>query len=123
MKGAWGSPSPTWPADSRFLFDAGVRGLVFILLFMTFCRYNTFDTIRATERLAQESCSQNAFYLDDQMSGWEFYGNTIINATTGVLLGGGRRNGESPAPHCPACGREDTGGAPSLHHGRRATAC
>jgi hypothetical protein len=55
-------------------------------------RFNTFDTIRATERLAQRSCSQNAFYLDDQMSGWDFYGNTIINATTGVLIGGGRRN-------------------------------
>jgi len=55
-------------------------------------RFNTFDTIRATERLAQASCSQNAFYLDDQMSGWEFYNNTIINASTGVLLGGGRRN-------------------------------
>ena len=26
------------------------------------------------------------------MSGWEFYGNTIINSTTGILLGGGRRN-------------------------------
>eukprot|EP00040_Diaphanoeca_grandis_P011519 m.59091 g.59091 ORF g.59091 m.59091 type:complete len:658 (-) comp22658_c0_seq1:334-2307(-) len=55
-------------------------------------RYNVFDTIRPTERLAQKSCSQNAFYLDDQMSGYEFYGNTIINSTTGVLLGGGRRN-------------------------------
>lgn len=55
-------------------------------------RFNTFDTIRATERLAQASCSQNAFYLDDQMSGWEFYNNTIINSSTGVLLGGGRRN-------------------------------
>lgn len=55
-------------------------------------RYNTFDTIRPTEKLAQKSCSQNAFYLDDQMSGYDFYGNTIINSTTGVLLGGGRRN-------------------------------
>jgi len=55
-------------------------------------RYNSFDTIRPTERLAQESCSQNAFYLDDQMSGWEFYGNIITNSTTGVLLGGGRGN-------------------------------
>lgn len=26
------------------------------------------------------------------MSGYDFYGNTVINATTGVLLGGGRRN-------------------------------
>eukprot|EP00039_Didymoeca_costata_P013068 m.193312 g.193312 ORF g.193312 m.193312 type:complete len:730 (-) comp15666_c0_seq7:2429-4618(-) len=55
-------------------------------------RFNTFDTIRATERLAQKSCSQNAFYLDDEMSGWEFYGNIIKNSTTGVLLGGGRHN-------------------------------
>ena len=55
-------------------------------------RFNTFDTIKPTERLAQKSCSQNAFYLDDQMSGYDFYGNTIINATTGILLGGGRRN-------------------------------
>jgi len=55
-------------------------------------RFNTFDTIRPTERLAQASCSQNAFYLDDQMSGWEFHGNLIINSTTGVLIGGGRRN-------------------------------
>jgi len=55
-------------------------------------RYNLFDTVRPTEKLAQKSCSQNAFYLDDQMSGWAFYGNTIKNATTGVVLGGGRRN-------------------------------
>ena len=85
-------------------------------------RYNVFDTVRSTETLAQKSCSQNAFvrllvllaflcwrrrtkqadlmypgcsteqYLDDQMSGWKFYGNLIKNATTGVLLGGGRRN-------------------------------
>ena len=48
-----------------------------------------FDFLQATERLAQKSCSQNAFYLDDEMSGWEFYGNTIVNCTTGVLLGGG----------------------------------
>ena len=55
-------------------------------------RYNTFSNIRSNEKLAQESCSQNAFYLDDEMSGWVFDSNTIINATTGVLLGGGRRN-------------------------------
>ena len=55
-------------------------------------RYNKFQNIRSHEKLAQASCSQNAFYLDDQMSGWEFYGNTIVNATTGVLIGGGRRN-------------------------------
>ena len=55
-------------------------------------RHNTFETIRSTERLAQASCSQNAFYLDDQMSGWTFESNTIINASTGVLIGGGRRN-------------------------------
>lgn len=36
-------------------------------------RFNTFDTVRPTERLAQGGgVSQNAFYLDDQMSGWDF---------------------------------------------------
>jgi hypothetical protein len=55
-------------------------------------RNNVIDTVRPTEKLAQASCSQNGFYLDDEMSGWEFSGNTVINATTGVLLGGGRRN-------------------------------
>ena len=55
-------------------------------------RYNTFQNIRSHEKLAQASCSQNAFYLDDQISGWKFYGNTVVNATTGVLIGGGRRN-------------------------------
>ena len=62
----------------------------------THCNYGerspTNRRVQATEKLAQKSCSQNAFYLDDQMSGWEFYGNTIVNSTTGVLLGGGRRN-------------------------------
>ena len=55
-------------------------------------RFNSFDTIRPTEKLAQQSCTQNAFYLDDQMSGWDFYGNTIRNASQGVFLGGGRHN-------------------------------
>jgi|EP00945_MAST-04E_sp_MAST-4E-sp1_P003217 hypothetical protein len=55
-------------------------------------RFNIFDTVRATERLAQKSCSQNAFYLDDEMSGWDVYGNVFSNAAQGVLLGGGRRN-------------------------------
>ena len=55
-------------------------------------RNNHFENIRPIERLAQKSCSQNAFYLDDQMSGYQFYGNTIVNASVGVLLGGGRRN-------------------------------
>ena len=55
-------------------------------------RNNIIDTVRPAEKLAQASCSQNGFYLDDEMSGWEFSGNTVINASTGVLLGGGRRN-------------------------------
>ena len=48
-------------------------------------RFNTFDTVRATERLAQQSCSQNAFYLDDQMSGYDFYGNTCAAAALSAV--------------------------------------
>ena len=65
-------------------------------------RFNTFDTIRPTERLAQASCSQNAFYLDDMMSGYEFYGNLIRNATVGILIGGGRHN-HVHSNHFEAC--------------------
>ena len=55
-------------------------------------RLNYFERVRPEERLAQLSCSQNAFYLDDEMSGWLFENNTVVNSTTGVLLGGGRQN-------------------------------
>ena len=56
-------------------------------------RFNLFDTVRATQRLAQHKpFGQVAFYLDDMMSGWEFYGNTIRNASTGVKIAGGRDN-------------------------------
>ena len=60
-------------------------------------RHNTFRHIRATTRLGSIAagapcCQQVAFYLDDEISGFDFYGNTIENAGLGVLLGGGRRN-------------------------------
>ena len=45
-------------------------------------RFNTFDTVRATERLAQKSCSQNAFYLDDR----EVHSiTTTIRAPNGLM--------------------------------------
>ena len=56
-------------------------------------RYNTFNSIYSTEKLGlSTSRLQTAFYLDDQMSGWDFYGNIISNSSVGILLGGGRRN-------------------------------
>ena len=55
-------------------------------------QHNTIDDVRAYQRLAQTYSRQNAFYLDDQMSGWTFFNNTVINASTAVKLGGGRRN-------------------------------
>ena len=55
-------------------------------------RFNSFDTIKSTQRLAQKTCWQTAIYLDDQMSGWDVYGNTIINASNEVLISGGRDN-------------------------------
>ena len=59
-------------------------------------RHNTFRHIRATTRLGSIAagapcCQQVAFYLDDEISGFDFYGNTIENAGLGVLLGGGRK--------------------------------
>ena len=36
--------------------------------------------------------SIQAVYLDDQMSGWNMYNNTIINTEKGIFIGGGRRN-------------------------------
>ena len=55
-------------------------------------RYNQVEHVRPTERLSQTSFTQNAFYLDDHMSGWEIYDTVIVNATTGLPVGGGRRN-------------------------------
>ena len=60
-------------------------------------RHNVFRHIRATTRLGSIAagapcCQQVAFYLDDEISGFDFYGNTIEDAGLGVLLGGGRRN-------------------------------
>lgn len=55
-------------------------------------RHNNFTTIRATERLAQQHMSQIAIYLDDQMSGWDVYGNVVRNATQAVAIAGGRDN-------------------------------
>ena len=47
-------------------------------------RFNTFDTVRATERLAQKSCSQNAFYLDDRATLGSLIATTIC-AANGVM--------------------------------------
>ena len=55
-------------------------------------RFSSIKNVRSKEKLAQQSCSQNGFYLDDQMSGWTFASNDVENCSQGVLLGGGRRN-------------------------------
>ena len=61
------SGKPTRISGRERLFDSG-------RLHVTGCR------------LAQQSCSQNAFYLDDQMSGYDFYGNTCAAALSAVAL-------------------------------------
>jgi hypothetical protein len=59
-------------------------------------RYNNFERVRSTERLAQMGMNhgspQAACYLDDQMSGYEVYGNTFADCETAVVVGGGRDN-------------------------------
>ena len=81
---------------SRFAFECADCGCFYVGRSWAqrgnIARFNSFDTVRATQRLAQHDKTQSAFYLDDQMSGWDFYGNKIRNASQGVLLGGGRHN-------------------------------
>ena len=53
-------------------------------------RHNTFRDIRATTRLGSIAagapcCQQVAFYLDDEISGFDFYGNTIEDAGLGKM--------------------------------------
>jgi hypothetical protein len=45
-------------------------------------RFNQFRDIRATEKLSQQPASSIAFYLDDQMSGYDFCEYGIVLAFT-----------------------------------------
>ena len=59
-------------------------------------RFNHFQQVRARERLTEmgvlHDSPQAACYLDDQMSGFEVYGNTFTDCQTAVIVGGGRDN-------------------------------
>eukprot|EP01102_Stenamoeba_stenopodia_P012802 TRINITY_DN4076_c0_g1_i1.p1 TRINITY_DN4076_c0_g1~~TRINITY_DN4076_c0_g1_i1.p1 ORF type:complete len:696 (-),score=109.35 TRINITY_DN4076_c0_g1_i1:82-2130(-) len=57
-------------------------------------QHNTFEQILKGENMGGIGTTDQvqAIYLDDQMSGWHVYNNTVINAQVGVLLGGGRMN-------------------------------
>jgi len=57
-------------------------------------QHNTFELVRVEENMGGVGTTEQvqAIYLDDQMSGWHVYNNTVINAQVGVLLGGGRMN-------------------------------
>jgi len=54
-------------------------------------RYNTFKDIRKTAPTASGGTVQG-IYLDDQMSGYQIYGNIVENCELGFMLGGGRNN-------------------------------
>jgi len=55
-------------------------------------RDNVFENIFMREPIHLGWPSVQGVYLDDQMSGWQIENNTFINCSTGVLVGGGRRN-------------------------------
>jgi len=52
-------------------------------------RYNTFRDIRKTGP-TQSGGTVQGIYLDDQMSGYQVYGNIVENCELGFMLGGGR---------------------------------
>ena len=55
-------------------------------------RGNTFERIRNTAGLGVQVASNQAVYLDDQMSGWVVENNTFVDCQIGLFVGGGRRN-------------------------------
>jgi hypothetical protein len=49
-------------------------------------RFNIFNTVRPTEKLVQKSNSYNAFYLDDQMSGWKFCAPSLLTPAAHAIV-------------------------------------
>mmetsp|Transcript_24813 Transcript_24813/g.44146 ORF Transcript_24813/g.44146 Transcript_24813/m.44146 type:complete len:250 (-) Transcript_24813:370-1119(-) len=55
-------------------------------------RNNVFVRARNTMGTGVQKASNQAVYLDDQMSGWTIENNSFIDCQVGSFIGGGRRN-------------------------------
>ena len=77
--------------DSGGFYTCGQRGTAFTNR-GNVLRNNTFERIFNTAGLGVQVASNQAVYLDDQMSAWSVENNTFIDCQIGVFNGGGRRN-------------------------------
>ena len=77
--------------DSGGFYTCGQRGTAFTNR-GNVLRNNTFERIFNTAGLGVQVASNQAVYLDDQMSAWSVENNTFIDCQVGILNGGGRRN-------------------------------
>jgi hypothetical protein len=78
-------------ADSGGFYTCGQRGSAFTNRGNEL-RGNTFSRVRNTRGMGVQIASNQAVYLDDQMSGWLVAGNAFIDCQVGAFVGGGRRN-------------------------------
>ena len=77
--------------DAGAFYTCGQRGTAFVNR-GNVLRNNTFARIRNTAGLGVQIASNQAVYLDDQMSGWRVEDNRFVDCHVGALVGGGRRN-------------------------------
>ena len=77
--------------DSGGFYTCGQRGAAFTNR-GNVLRGNTFERIRNTAGLGVQVASNQAVYLDDQMSGWVVENNSFIDCQIAMFVGGGRSN-------------------------------
>lgn len=77
--------------DSGGFYTCGQRGAAFTNRGNAL-KGNTFLRIRNTAGLGVQVASNQAVYLDDQMSGWLVENNTFVDCQIGLFVGGGRSN-------------------------------
>ena len=77
--------------DSGGFYTCGQRGAAFTNR-GNVLRKNVFERIFNTAGLGVQVASNQAVYLDDQMSAWLVENNTFIDCQIALFVGGGRRN-------------------------------
>ena len=77
--------------DSGGFYTCGQRGTAFTNR-GNVLRGNKFERIRNTAGLGVQIASNQAVYLDDQMSAWVVENNSFVDCQIAMFVGGGRRN-------------------------------